>query len=228
MLRSAAIGCFVFMMAPVSAARAEPSQGHVMGVPAPTPPEPEPTATEPTATEPAATERLTRPANEPEPAQRSWYGWQTLTIDGVAAALLFASIASTDASNNDATGGMLVIAGGTYLLGTPIVHAMNGRAGIGAASLGIRIGLPIIGLLAFGTDSQSLEGAAAGFILGMGTAVAIDAAVFARKRPPGADLPHAPPARSSDPAGAGGTTTRLAPSLMPTRGGALAGMIGVF
>jgi hypothetical protein len=119
--------------------------------------------------------------------KRVWYGWQTLIFDGVAvvggATLAFA--------NTDGGGWFWL---GTYTLAPPIVHWAHGRVGIGFADLGVRLGAPVVGTLlggAIGCSSSSgnglddlnacVAGLAIGFLVGYGSAIAVDAAVFARE-----------------------------------------------
>lgn len=113
-------------------------------------------------------------------AERRWYGWETLTVDAV-------SISAIPVAG-------VGIAG--YLLGGPIVHASHDRWGIAAASLGLRLGLPLVGGMAGSklenchVSSSYDEGMCglAGLILGMGvgmlTAIVIDAAVLSYERAP--------------------------------------------
>lgn len=77
---------------------------------------------------------LTSPAKLP----KRWYGWQTLTTDGVAIASFVLAGYAEEAT-------VLPTVGlGTYIIGGPIVHASHdnwGRAGI---SSGMRVGLPLV------------------------------------------------------------------------------------
>ena len=59
-----------------------------------------------------------------------WYGWQTLIADGVA-------IASTPF--------VPVVGVGVYLTGAPIVHLAHGNGARAGASLGFRLGAPLVG-----------------------------------------------------------------------------------
>lgn len=118
--------------------------------------------------------------DEPSSTETKWYGWQTLITDG--ASLLVTPIVPVGGA-------------GGYLLGGPIVHIAHGRPATAAASLGVRIGAPLLGwftgkaLAAHECSSCSsrLVGGIYGVIgagLGATAAVAIDAAVLGRKRAP--------------------------------------------
>lgn len=105
---------------------------------------------------------------------RVWYGWETLICDG--ASLVTSTI--------------LVGIGG-YALCAPIVHLANGQAVKAAASIGLRLGAPLgmglaaTGLAYAGSDGECGLGCALAFVVGAGagvvSAVALDAAVLARK-----------------------------------------------
>jgi hypothetical protein len=117
--------------------------------------------------------------------RRRWYGWQTLITDSAGLAMLFAA---TTTSNN--TGSWLAASGLTYSLGGPIVHWAHGNGGKGAASLGLRLGLPVgLGLLGFAAGSAMSGGkgyggavlGVFGFVAGFPAAIAIDSAALARE-----------------------------------------------
>ncbi len=129
---------------------------------------------------------------QPKKTKRVWYGWQTLTMDGVAVM----------------SGGILAKAGydnagwvwvGTYAFGPPVVHALHGHVGIAFADLGIRVVLPTLTTLAgaaigcsggsndddgFGNLASCVTGVAVGFLVGYAGAIAVDAAVLARETVP--------------------------------------------
>ena len=137
------------------------------------------------------------PYREPAPAapaQRldsKWYGWQTLLVD---ASTLTTGILVAAASEGDAGGLGASIALGGYALGGPIVHWANGQVGKGFASLGLRLGAPLVGGLtgfALGAAGDSgcrdfclgaAVGATLGVIAGGIAAVVVDSAVLARKQ----------------------------------------------
>jgi hypothetical protein len=140
-----------------------------------------------TTTEPARSSRRAHdPASDAAPRTRErWYGWQTLAIDGASLLLLIASSAASD-SKGDASEIMAGGAVGGYLLGSPITHFLHDSPARGIGSLALRAGLPI----AFGyvgttiekcppeADLCGLAGAILGGMLGIATAIAIDAAAL--------------------------------------------------
>lgn len=132
------------------------------------------------------------PAEEsihPHPAADApsrWYGWQTLAADGAALTLSVASIALSDASSDAPSTALGWGAFGTYALGAPVLHVVHGNPGRGFASVGLRLGGPIV--LAFlgasaescnGGDFCGFGGALVGVTTGILAAIAIDAALLA-------------------------------------------------
>ena len=138
--------------------------------------------------------------------ETTWYGWQTLTLDAL-------SIGTVLATQGDATVGFV-----GYLAGPPIIHAIHGNVGKGAASVGLRLGLPVVGGgigLSFASCNGPygwcrLEAFGLGFLGGMGAAVAIDSAALAYERRPQRPLP------------------RVLPNFALVRGGAVATASGSF
>jgi hypothetical protein len=130
--------------------------------------------------EPVVVEPRTRPR---------WYGWQTLVVDG--ATLSVFVTAAVAGSGDEKLGAKLAVLGlASYELGPGIVHFVHGNPGRGFASFGIRFGLPLTGAFigasaASGCDGFLCEagGAAVGALLGVGGAIAIDAALFAYEDP---------------------------------------------
>jgi hypothetical protein len=124
-----------------------------------------------------------------EGPRRTWYGWQTLTADGIST-LLFITGASL-AGRRDETGESLAWASlAGYEFAPGILHFVHKNPGRGFASFGIRLGMPLAGAFlgaaaASGCSGYECEagGAGAGFLLGMGGAIAIDAAVLAYDYP---------------------------------------------
>jgi hypothetical protein len=130
--------------------------------------------------------------------RRQWYGWQTLSADG--AALGFLTLGSALASDDDSDSGhtgidsFVVVGVGMYALGGPIVHAAHQNWGAAAASLGLRVGLPLAGILiGSGVDGCGAKrdpdvcgavGPAFGALLGIGAAIAIDAAALGYEQVP--------------------------------------------
>jgi hypothetical protein len=171
---------------------------------------------------------LTEPTMARKP-RTSWYGWQTLISDGAALALL---VGAGGSKNN--SGALLAASGLTYTFGGPIVHWAHGNGGRGAVSLGLRVGAPIgLGLLGFAVGSALDSGrsenyggivfGALGFVIGIPTAIAIDAAVIARE--PVEDEPEVQAKVQPPPQRAAFT---VAPDVKTTRTGAQLGLRGTF
>jgi len=126
--------------------------------------------------------------------ETKWYGWQTLLVDGVTSTTGLLLIGSGNYELQDAGLGILV---GGYALGGPVVHWANGQVGKGFASLGLRVGAPLVAGLsgalvgaAFSGDSCGgrvcndtgvAVGAVLGTVGGVIAALVIDTAVLARK-----------------------------------------------
>ena len=104
-----------------------------------------------------------------------WYGWQTLLTDAAAVLGVYVS--------PDLTLGL-------YLAGGPVVHWVHGNAGRGFASLGLRVGAPVVLTYAlvstcdsdaeYGCLGEAILGVTAGVVI----AVVVDATVLARERVP--------------------------------------------
>lgn len=149
-----------------------------------------PATSAPTVSPPIAPDPLARPKY-----RHHWYGWQTLTFDGVA---IGGGIGLGELGVKDPELFWL----GTYALAPPVVHLAHGRVGIAFADLGLRVGVPVattaIGYAIACRGEQNLDhleacatGFGLGLVIGYGAAVAIDAAVLAREdvgiAPPGTD-----------------------------------------
>jgi len=111
--------------------------------------------------------------------ETSWYGWQTLLADGTS--LLVLPIAA-GVSQSSALG---VVAVGGYFLAPPFIHGAHGRWGMFAASLGLRVVVPVIGgLLGAAADGDCRGelcipvGAVIGVVSGVLAAVALDASLL--------------------------------------------------
>jgi hypothetical protein len=149
-------------------------------------------------------------AESGRPLSTRWYGWQMLVADAVALGLM---LAATDDAG---------LAGAVLYLGSgPVIHGAHGRGEALAGSLGLRLGAPVAGGAlgnATCTDRTGslacVEETAIGILLGMGVAVAIDAALLARE--------PAPPRREAERA------VRLAPALTLTPGRASLSLGGIF
>ena len=130
-------------------------------------------------------------AEEAAAPRSRWYGWQTLASDGVSLTALV--VGAGMSSGRDDFGSELAWFGVVgYVVAPGIVHFTHRNPGRGFGSFGLRLGMPLAGAfiglaMASGCDRNLCEasGAGAGILLGIGAAVAIDAAVFAyddRKR----------------------------------------------
>ncbi len=160
---------------------------------------------------------------DPDSAQpetkRQWYGWQTLLVDAGSVVFIATAIGSEESA--------LVLAGTAgFFAGGPIVHAAHGHGGKAWGSFGLRagasVGLAFVGYSLAGGDScrGDLCGlaeaiyAGAGFILGAGTAIIIDAAIIANEDVK-AERPRA-------------AKFIVAPSVAATPKGAFTGLSGTF
>lgn len=120
-----------------------------------------------------------RPSFREQPV---WYGWQTLVADGAA---LVTGIAGAHFSSEEL--GYLTVGG--YVLGGPIVHLTRENFGRAGASLALRVGLPLT-FASVGAAAADCEGSeelfcgigevVIGGLIGVTTAIALDAAVLAR------------------------------------------------
>lgn len=191
------------------------------------PPPPAPT-TEPAPAptpEPAASVPVPPPTSLPEaePA-RDWYGWQLLINDFVALGAL-GGAAAAGVKGKTAIAVIVPVAI-VYDLGGPTIHWLHQRKAIAGASLGVRIGVPFVGVMAgaaiagCGSDESSSatscrsRGAGYGALFGFAAATAIDAAFLAW------DAPRA----ASNKAAA----IRWAPFATPVEGGGALGVVGSF
>jgi hypothetical protein len=153
---------------------------------------------------PAKTDHLAVPGVQPAPApldddvvdvverpRRKWYGWQTLTADGASMLLLIAGAVAAENDTLGDSGDTMVTMGLVgYEFAPGIVHFAHGNPGRGFASFGMRLGMPIAGAFLGAATSSGCDGfeceasgAALGLLLGMGGAIAIDAAIFAYDDP---------------------------------------------
>jgi hypothetical protein len=124
-----------------------------------------------------------------ESPRRTWYGWQTLTADGISTFLVITA-ASLAESDNDAAETLVWASLASYEFAPGIVHFVHKNPGRAFASFGIRLGMPLAGAFvgaaaASGCRGYECEavGAGVGFLFGMGGAIAIDAAVLAYDDP---------------------------------------------
>ena len=82
-------------------------------------------------------------------AERHWYGWQILSVDGGAATLALAAAALDSSSDPDhsenLSQALLLGAAVGYVAGSPTIHLIHRQYWRGLGSLGLRAGLPIVG-----------------------------------------------------------------------------------
>jgi hypothetical protein len=143
------------------------------------------------------------PPPPPRP-KRTWYGWQTLASDGLAATLIYAA-----AESRGGDGAGLAYAGlATYNIGAPTIHFAHGNYGLGALSLGVR-SLPT--LLIFGEPRNS-EGLLLFTLLSVPAMIALDASL----------------GREEEEAPSKGYAVKLAPTAGATKNGGLVGVAGRF
>ena len=139
---------------------------------------------------PEAAAPAARPTMAPARPDREsyWYGWQTLTADGLSVATMFAGAALHSE-------GVAWFGVGGYFLGAPVVHVVQGRVGAGFGSLGLRVGAPVVGAIIgyaaagpcsssenaqlFGCVFHGWGEAIIGGLIGATGAVALDAALLA-------------------------------------------------
>jgi hypothetical protein len=125
-----------------------------------------------------------------------WYGWQTLTVDGVALAGGIAAAAALDFPPRERPSAPGVVAASWYGLGAlaaPAVHYAHGRMGVGIGDFGVRLVLPpTTGFVAWLTlctvrgrfdRDCARTGWVAGSFAGLAGAAALDAAFFAWRKP---------------------------------------------
>ncbi|MBL9109223.1 MAG: hypothetical protein JNM74_08130 [Myxococcales bacterium] len=121
-------------------------------------------------------------AQAEEASSTRWYGYQTIAVDATSIGLL----AAAGAVHEDAMPWLAGSALGLYALGPVVVHGANGRGIAGLGSLGLRVGLPLVGaFLGLGVGAASsfkgmAELAAGGAFVGAVGAMVLDAAFLAR------------------------------------------------
>lgn len=148
-------------------------------VPAPAPPASPSAATPIEMTNDAVTPDSETAAKSGE---TRWYGWQNMLVDGGTIAL---SVALLTSDNREVVERAPLVFLAGYALGSPSVHWAHENVGKGFASLGIRVGAPLVGGLAgcalddsngdFGCLGGVVIGAAAMSIAG----IVVDYAVLA-------------------------------------------------
>jgi hypothetical protein len=166
------------------------------------------------------------------PLRRTWYGWQTLAVDGVAFSLIAGGLADspkpgTSCASNDTActrpdSKTLIEAGAAiFVLGPPLVHLAH-KNPYGVLGLGLRVALPVAGgLLAPPTrcpeDAYGMEhcesGVVEGVLVGALVATLIDAVLISWTPGPPDTAPNT-------------TALRLGP--MPGRGRSGLSLAGAF
>lgn len=167
-----------------------------------------------------------RRGDETTAPREVWYGGQTLAADGVALLLVVAgaALAGSSGSGGSAGGAVAILGLATYVLGGPIVHFAHRNVNGGFGSLGLRVGVPIVGgAIGCAADDNSgmfgcLGGAAAGVALGILAAVIIDSAALARTTEQ--------PQSKHDSAEHAGFDWRVYAAPTPSRDGMVAGVSG--
>lgn len=125
---------------------------------------------------------------DPRGTKKRWYGWQTLMADG-ASLLVVPVVGGVILPKGEHDDAIALAAVGGYALAPGAIHLAHGRPGAAAASVGLRVGMPITGgLLGLAvskgnchTELCGLDGAVLGFALGAVGAIAIDAAALSRE-----------------------------------------------
>jgi hypothetical protein len=134
----------------------------------------------------------TASAEEREAPERSWYGYQTLSADGLAITMTGLGVKAAiheggfDDGSSHTTSKFLLIGGAMgYLFASPTIHALHGHWGKAGASLGLRTA-PIAlgaGIFAMGGESGQSVGASV-LIVGILTALVVDSALVANENVP--------------------------------------------
>ncbi len=165
---------------------------------------------------------LARDGKAPAKPAETWYGWQTLAVDGVLLGVGagLATKPRTTKPGAYAYSDVAATAAGWYAfswLAAPIVHFAHGKVLRGFGDAGLRLGLPLVALLPGligacgglgGRSGCANAGAEGGFLGGMALVAVIDAFVLARDEAP-------------EP-----SQTTWAPLVTPVTGGLLVGAMG--
>jgi hypothetical protein len=142
---------------------------------------------------------------------RTWYGWQTLTTDGITATVVAVSLFTLSGGNRSLFLAELGVGAAIYALGAPIVHWAHGNAGTGFGSLAMRLPCGVIAY--FSALALAYLPVTAVGLAGVLVPVVVDAAALAYDT-----APAAPPK----------TQMWLMPTVAPTKGGATFGLAGGF
>jgi hypothetical protein len=81
----------------------------------------------------------------PNGAERQWYGWQTLLIDGVSLGSMPLEVGSSSFASTPTASYLFVGSMSGYLLGPPLVHALHGSWARAATDLALRAGAVALG-----------------------------------------------------------------------------------
>jgi hypothetical protein len=152
------------------------------------------------ANEPAAEKRAGNKTARGEaaapPAERTWYGEETLIVDGASIALGIVAQRTLDIERRrrpDAAGMVAAVWYGGGAIGAPAVHYAHGEGGVGAASFGLRLLMPLlsgfVGWIAACTSNSDFDsdcarsGWGAGTLVGLAGTAAFDAGLLAWDRP---------------------------------------------
>ena len=165
--------------------------------------------TNPAHAEPEST--TAAPAVETEP---HWYGGRILVADALALGLGYAAVQGTDSES------MMLLALGSFVVTPAVMHLQHGRPARALASAGLRLGLPLAvgstfaGLSTCGSDEWfcGVGEFVGGFMLGSVAAMVVDQFL----------------ARDTHPVRLEKRSLVLLPTVMPAKGGATAGLVGIF
>jgi hypothetical protein len=112
-------------------------------------------------------------------SESRWYGYELVLADGLGVGSLW--LLASASHEHEAGGVLATVAAGSLLLTPAFIHASHGRHGAAAASVALRLGLPLLGAV-IGTSACTDSGGenwclgppAVGFAAGALAAVAID------------------------------------------------------
>jgi hypothetical protein len=158
--------------------------------PPPTSPDATATVDEPAATPVPVETKPAKPHKEaaPPPLPLDWtdaYHGEIVAVDAVAVGLVLAALASDNSNTASRAHSYLELALATYLIGPPMVHLLHDRGTTALASLGLRVGLPVVGAFIGAAIDQSGDSGAT-VLFGLGgliSAWVIDAALLAKGDP---------------------------------------------
>lgn len=160
-------------------------------------------------------------APAPDPNAPAWYGWEPLLADATAACFLGGALWTNSQRDLQAATAALVLGGiGIYLFGGPALHLARERPGMALVDLGLRVGLPLGGLMAgavLALLAQQSGLVAVGFGAGILSAIVADIAVVSWD-----------PAEGAAPQTAASAPVRWAPFASAVRGAPVAGLAARF